>query len=286
MAESHSPSATPESASLAEEHRTEASWTYLLVTTTLRPFTYIFNKMKLLPDVWNLSPKASGNSPTTAGIEQFAQENAQLAAFWKDSSNPSMIFAALDVHAWDGNREKIMEIGLSTWTPVKAHKTQCFHWKIEGNVELQNRYLAHDADIFLFGASEVIAEPDIEPILSSVFESLAMRFKHVVIVGHGIDSTLELLKRYWNAPMSMTVLDTQKIWQFQHQELNQVSFEKALRTTPGANYNKYVLQNAGNDARYTINLLRALGEVAQHFQHRDHIDHEHFAFPPADPLVW
>ncbi|KAI0005783.1 hypothetical protein F4779DRAFT_33018 [Xylariaceae sp. FL0662B] len=282
MIKSTSPDNILEPVPSARENTTRENWTYLHFASIFQPFTYFLGKMKLLCDIWN-TPRTS--FPST--LEPFADENTQFMELWNSPNRSGIVFAALDVHVWDRDHSKVTEIGLSTWCPDDDYnQIYCSHCKVEDHSNLVNRFVANDPDIFIFGNTRVVDASSIGPTLDEEFRAMARHFHRIILIGYGINSTIRLLRDHWAVPNTVLILDIQKLWQFQHRKLHQVTLEDALKTTPGVTYKKHLLNNAGNDTRYMLHLLQAFGTAAQKSRHQTGDDLGHPPFPVEDITVW
>ncbi|KAI4863588.1 hypothetical protein F4820DRAFT_426508 [Hypoxylon rubiginosum] len=188
----------------------------------------------------------------------FIDQNKQLATLLNRSEQSTVIFVAIEAHFLDQAGVKTVEIGLSTWCPDIISSVECHHWIIQHDISLENGY---NSSIFQYGTTQVVTESQIKSILSRYFESLESHFTTISVVGYNIHSTLEILEKHWRVPDSTIVLDTQNIWQSLHGRTCSVPLEQALETTHGVKFSRHLLNNAGNDSRYIIDLLLALGEL-------------------------
>ncbi|KAI0376715.1 hypothetical protein F5Y04DRAFT_285657 [Hypomontagnella monticulosa] len=142
-------------------------------------------------------------------------------------------------------------------------------------MSLINTQTTNEPDTFTFGASVVIGEAQLATCLNEFFQLWTAGNDRLVIVGHGMESTIGLLKDYWKPPASAILLDTQKIWQIQNAQQTSVTLEKALGEkgpAPGldSRYNHYLLNNAGNDARFILDLLKVQAWMAELFVRHAH----------------
>lgn len=235
------------------------SWRCCLFSFLVELTVYLLNWVTvLLLGVWNTSPQIfSRNLPNSS--HEYADDNKRLARIWQGSNKQPIAFTSIVVHAWDLDRSKITDIGVSIWHPESFAKFEInsFHWQIRENITYQNQHILSNPDIFTFGSTELITSTQIAAKLNDVFNSPMIGVRKITIIGHDVRATMGLLEDYWKPPDSTTYLDTQKIWQLQHQQSDQIELEKALETTSGVRFNGHLLHNAGNDARYILLLLRA-----------------------------
>ncbi|OTA90033.1 hypothetical protein M434DRAFT_33941 [Hypoxylon sp. CO27-5] len=244
----------------------EATWYSFLATPV---FTAISNEIMLLYSFWDIL-YVSFVSWVYSVIERYQDDNKMLESISQESCQQSVVFVSISVYAWDIDRTKITDIGTSTWSPsdFKFDPYSC-HWRIKENMGLENRYMPNEPDTFTFGSTVCANETNITSILEEAFTPLFPRFQRVVIVGHGIYSTLELLRNYWKPPACVTILDTQKIWQLQCRQSENITLEGALTTIMETKYDNYLLHNAGNDSYFALCLLRAEGGFGHHSVRKD-----------------
>lgn len=219
----------------------------------------LFHGLKFLLRIKHTSPPRPPLADKGFKFKHYTNDDQKLATLLKEAKNGTVIFASIDVHAWDLDTKKLTDIGVSTWQPDAYGRSdiKSYHWQIRENKSLKNEQTPNYPEIFTFGKTEIVGESHIAAVLDGVFEPLIDQFSRVVVVGHGINTTLTLLKNSWECPGSVIFLDTQKIWQLQHSQSIQVGLEEVLETTPQVRYNKLLLDNAGNDARFTLHLLHA-----------------------------
>ncbi|KAK6954854.1 hypothetical protein Daesc_004826 [Daldinia eschscholtzii] len=195
-------------------------------------------------------------------------EDKVLARVWRESGKKTTVFTSLDIRARDHDRNRITDIGLSTWYLDSGadsidNSMDCYHWKIKGRIPLDHTSSLNHLDTFNFGTTEVISESLITRKLDSIFESLTTQFQRTVLIGHDIEPKLNLLRQYWKPPGHTITLDTQKIWQLQRGPPKDIALEAALDAMWGLKYDKHLLWNAGNGARFTMCLLQAQGLAAR-----------------------
>jgi hypothetical protein len=207
--------------------------------------------------------RAAGHPNKRANtIDRFASDNTLLATLFRQSRTSPVTFAALYVNRHEHNVKIIIDIGLSIWTLGGHRNIESFHWNIQDKNESTITTPPDSTVPFEYGFSEVAKLADIGQLLQTRISTLQAHSSTICIVGHRIDSILSTLKAYWEPQIEAQVLDTQRIWQFQNQKMGEVSFEYALATAPGLSYEKSLLSNAGNDARYTMRLLQSLSREA------------------------
>ncbi|KAI2465264.1 hypothetical protein F4781DRAFT_37599 [Annulohypoxylon bovei var. microspora] len=209
---------------------------------------------------WPLDSWATTSNRST--FERFADQNNQLAALWQRPDRYTIIFVGIYVRICDRDPNKITEIELSTWCPSRQSSVDCLHWKIRENIDNEtSRYKGEDNFVSNDDLSKVVSESSIRSLLNHFFEVLGSHFQTISLVGHDIESVLDPLKTYWTIPESIILLDTQKIWQFQHQQTYRISLEQALYTMLGMNYKN--MPSAGNNARHILKLLQYSGQATE-----------------------
>ncbi|KAI1764601.1 hypothetical protein GGR53DRAFT_305390 [Hypoxylon sp. FL1150] len=233
------------------------AWYHYLLNLAAWPSTYTFSKIKLLLNVWHTHTWLPYGSHLR--LRQYEDDRDKLATLLTKAKTQSIMLISVDVHAWDIDQSKITDIGISTRLlgSIGELRVRSYHWQIKENISLRNKHVLNNSSIFTFGSTKIIPETQISTILNGIIEPLETRFQNIAIVGHDICFLMGLLKNHWEPPGSVILLDTQKIWQQQHARLDQVTFEEALRTTSNVEYDRKLLDNAGNDARFTLHLLQA-----------------------------
>ncbi|KAI1646701.1 uncharacterized protein F4817DRAFT_316417 [Daldinia loculata] len=228
---------------------------------------YHFNRARTLFGIRIVSTRTSSdNVPETR--HKYVDDNEKLASLLRESNKHVTVFISIDVHAWELDRTKITDIGMSAWYSGGNDDNVVLsrHWQIEENKLLKDRYMLNDPDIFTFGKTELISESQIAQKIDYIFESLGAGCQRTVIVGHGIRSTLDLLEKFWEPPGSeVIILDTQIIWQLQNHQSNKVTLETALISASDLSYNVHFLHNTGNNARFILNLLQEQGAMSKRF---------------------
>lgn len=141
-----------------------------------------------------------------------------------------------------------------------------YHWRVKENVSLENHHELNEPDIFTFGSTSLVGQSEIRTLFDDIFESFAARNQKIVVVSHDINSMRSLLKNYWDPPDSVTFLDTGEIARLQYFDSDHCTLERALDITGITKYDKHLLNNAGNDARFTISLLQAQCRRAGQFE--------------------
>ncbi|KAI3318790.1 hypothetical protein HD806DRAFT_302783 [Xylariaceae sp. AK1471] len=198
-------------------------------------------------------------------IDRFRPDNDQLKALLRSRDLDSFVFVVISVLPRK-DKNCLGEIGLSIWYPGQEYDQQnSLHWVIKEERLLGERD-SHDWPIFYFGDTEYIKISEIGALLQDEISSLQHSASHVVIVGHGIERVLNWLQDFWYIPNGVKIIDTQKVWQFQHQKMGDVPLIAALETIPAQFYDKQLLGNAGNEARFTLELLKTLGQESK--EHR------------------
>ncbi|KAI1103474.1 hypothetical protein F4804DRAFT_228691 [Jackrogersella minutella] len=232
------------------------------------PVKYLYNKLKLFLDLGNALLRFARDNISTLALKQDPDDSRILASLWDESKKRVTAFVSIDVNTWAQHRNTITDIGVSIWYPDYSGNSDInsYCWQIKDNDGLENRHMENQPDIFTFGRTDIVSEAQVAGIFDDLFK-FSMAGAQVVIVGHGVRFTLGLLERYWKPPSSAIILDTQKIWQIQYQQSYQVSLEEALDMAAITTYDKNLLNNAGNDARYTLYLLQAQSRVTHIFKH-------------------
>jgi hypothetical protein len=196
-------------------------------------------------------------------IDRFRRDDNQLKALLRDRDLKSIVFVVISLLP-QGAESRLGEVGLSIWSPGQAYyERECLHWVIKEGPP----HKTPDAPIrpsFYFGETEYVKSSEIGPLLHDEIFSLQQSYSHICIVGHGTGRILGHLREFWQVPNGAKVIDTQKVWQYQQKNMCSVPLLAALEIVPSMMYEKQLLGNAGNEAQFTLYLLRALGEVPQH----------------------
>ncbi|KAI1480321.1 hypothetical protein F4774DRAFT_379290 [Daldinia eschscholtzii] len=195
-------------------------------------------------------------------------DNTRLTESLTGSQNLPALFVTISVNTGEANSTKIKDIGISVWHTniVEESEIESYHWRIIENMEDEHVHTISDIETFAFGDSEDIHAAEISDRLNTVLGSSVAEFSNTTIIGYDTQSMKELLRDHWRLPASVEMLDTERIWQIQHRRSDRVPLEIALDTTPGVVYEKGLLHNAGNEARFTLLLLQAQGRVAHEFR--------------------
>ncbi|KAI1660637.1 hypothetical protein F4813DRAFT_299906 [Daldinia decipiens] len=252
------------------------AWCGNLFTLLIKPVIYFFNQPSLLRHVRDILPRTFNNNLLKFEPE-YADDSDRLGSILRESKKYATVFISIEAKVWNQDHNKITDIGLSTWYTGSFDPGRYSHyWQVKDNLSLRNECTANEPDTFMFGSTGLVEEgADIALILDAMFKSLISQPQRVAIVGHDVHSTIGLLKTYWEPPGSIMILDTQRIWQVQYGRVDKVTLEDALDMTLGAVYNKCWLHNAGNDARFILNLLEAQGGLILRAQNDVGLDFEH-----------
>lgn len=189
-----------------------------------------------------------------APVESFADENNRLEAILTGPNQLQTLFVALCLK----RKNVVSEIGFSVWCPGLGDEITSHSWIVSESSSVARP--ATEAR-FLYGKSEVIAPSQIQPFIDATFSSFRRRYDTIHIVGHSARSTEDTIKKLLNQDDFAFGFDTQRIWQYQHREQQEVSLEKILLAMK-IPHQPASLENAGNASHYIILLLQKLGNAA------------------------
>ncbi|KAI1133955.1 hypothetical protein F5Y05DRAFT_406882 [Hypoxylon sp. FL0543] len=271
---------SPPRASLRKKQVMETHWHSNLIILISGLYIFILNKIKSLISLSRILNRDPFSNWLYRIFDQYVDDNRRLESISQESCERSVVFISIVVCAWDVDRTKLTDIGVSFWNPNDIDcNMYSRHWRIKENVSLENRGVPNEPDTFTFGGTNLICETEIGLLLDEFILSLNTQFEKVVVVGYATQSTLDLLREHWKPSGSVTILDTQKIWQVQHGQPGEVTLEEALATTPGLVFDKYLLRNAGNDSCFILRLLQVQGKFDCRFVRKASEQH---AQPPEN----
>ncbi|KAI0835245.1 hypothetical protein F5Y06DRAFT_306384 [Hypoxylon sp. FL0890] len=264
----------PQRLSPEKEKAIEVTWYSSLSIFIVGVYNFVFNKILSVFNFWKPLHHTTFANWLCTLFNQYKDDNKRLEGICQEICEHTTVFISICVHTWDGDQTKLTDIGMSFWIPRTVESnTYSRHWRIRENASLKSQSTPNEPDTFTFGNTDLICETEIAPLLDEFLMSMITRFEKVVIVGHGIRSTMYSLRKHWKPPGSVAVLDTQKIWQVQHQRLEKVSLEEALNTTLGVSFDTYLLHNAGNDSCFILQLLQTQGRFGHRLSGTDSEKH-------------
>ncbi|KAF6259522.1 hypothetical protein COO60DRAFT_1003280 [Scenedesmus sp. NREL 46B-D3] len=183
-------------------------------------------------------------------LAQALPEPSPATALQRSSTpGPAAMFLSLDFEWWERSEDVILEVGWSLWDSLtQQHRTR--HWVIKEHLNKANgRFISDNRMRFLFGSSErgsmdkamaaLQAEVDAAGISEGLDrqqkEALAAAGVELVLVGHGMNSDVEIAELYeieW--PQGMQTFDTQRLYMaWQLKQLNAGAAAKALAAVAG-----------------------------------------------------
>ncbi|GAA5865583.1 hypothetical protein JCM3774_002058 [Rhodotorula dairenensis] len=194
--------------------------------------------------------------------------------------NGAGAFLALDVEAWEFDHDLLLEFGWSIVEYVKdevtgkvSERRETQHVVVKENARRRNRKFAPDArDHFDFGRSITLPQQSIFHLLSGLFSALSAN-QPLFLVFHdprmdlsalrrlGFDTTREFQNDLRKLSTFHTtsggehgvwVVDTQALFSGWLKRKSQIGLERACKEIELATKR---LHNAGNDARYTLDLF-------------------------------
>lgn len=230
------------------------SWIYSSLTQTIRPIATLASRLGVLPYSYNAVYDRNFVDP-----HYNEQENKKLIDVWGKAENARIGFVSLHIFSQKDNETKLSQIGMSKWRSGGLTQTVSVHCQIEHGTPVSEssspRLIAGD---FIFGDTEVITESDVGPWLDATFKSFQFDQDISCLVGHDIRHILHLVKSDWEVPGDVVILDTRAIWESQAKATQHPSFDRTLRRV-GHDRDGSVLNNAGNNARFVLELLKEEG---------------------------
>lgn len=248
---------------------------YSSLIQTVRPVASLAANLGILPYSYNavydrefLNPKYN------------EEENKKLRDLWKivksenedvDEDEVAKIgFITLHIISQKDQETKIDQIGMSKWRSDGWTGMVSVHCQVEHDCQVEHetaesestypRLIAGD---FLTGDTEVITESDVGPWLDATFRSFQMNQDITCLVGHDIRRILHLVQPLWRVPSDIIILDTRAIWEFQAGLKRHPSFEQTLQWITDYRLNRPSINNAGNSARFILDLLQDLGRRSE-----------------------
>lgn len=231
------------------------SWVYSSLIQTIRPVASLAAKLGILPYSYNAIYDRD-----FLNRQYNEQENNRLIEVWKKAKNHEIGFITLHIISQKDNKTKIGQIGMSKWRSNGWTHAADVHCQVEKEIAVsESPYSQLIASDFIFGDTEVITESDVGPWLDATFRSFQINQDTICLVGHDIRRILHLVQPYWKVPSEVIVLDTRAIWEFQNQATKHPSFKETLAGVVGHGHADILFNNAGNDARFLVELLQNEG---------------------------
>ncbi|GAA5985151.1 hypothetical protein JCM10908_002545 [Rhodotorula pacifica] len=197
-------------------------------------------------------------------------------------------FLALDVEAWEFDHDLLLEFGWSIVEYVKDEKTgrvserrETQHVVVKENARRRNRKFAPDArDHFDFGRTITLPQQTIFHLLSGLFSALSAN-QPLFLVFHDPRMDLSALRRLGfdttrdfqhdlrklgsfhetsGGEHGVWIVDTQALFSGWLKRKSQIGLERACKEIDLPTKR---LHNAGNDARYTLDLFEHMMDRAQ-----------------------
>ncbi|KAI0905048.1 hypothetical protein F4823DRAFT_612645 [Ustulina deusta] len=233
-----------------------------LVRMLLAPFSYIF--VYLFSVATNIQHYLFRNRTGSLGSTTRQnhtrplcdQENNKLLEAWSASATSKVLFVTVEVHLLNGQTPEISEIALSRWSPGRSSKIQTSLWVIENDGSDAKAHNAHKTSAFLYGATKTIRADEISIHLADIFQNIRKQFERVYLVGYKINKTLSLVGKAWALPKDIVTIDTERVWQAQHKDVTELSFEQCIERITQLREYSSSLGNAGNKAHLGIQLLQ------------------------------
>ena len=206
----------------------------------------------------------------------------------------SVVFICVDVEAYEKDQSKILEIGISSLdanqlSPVAPGKDganwmgliNSRHFRIQDYAHLRNaNFVEGCPDRFDFGESEWISKLSVPLALGEIFKvpvddeasadgevaaeeprpfGAQRPLRNIILVGHDVKNDIKYLEKLHFNPTTTDsfrgIIDTKELWSALHRDHATRALQNMLTDLGIAGWN---LHNAGNDARYTLQVMIAL----------------------------
>lgn len=201
-------------------------------------------------------------------------ERELLRRIWLEANTTPTAFISLDT---EYTHQGVCELGIAT-TQKHSH-IRARHVVVNDSRRLKRT----KPKPFQFGLSdEVQTEGELLPILVDALASLRAENQVVVLTGHDVQVEIRNLRKCcgWEVPNNVIVLDTQRIWRSWVNVPVRGNLQQALEF-----FNilclKAHLHNAGNDAKYTMELL--VRKASQAVACPAPMDRAHYGVPDPRP---
>ncbi|OIW31439.1 hypothetical protein CONLIGDRAFT_631382 [Coniochaeta ligniaria NRRL 30616] len=199
-----------------------------------------------------MAPSGSDWTATASYAAQALVNNNErelLRRIWLEADAKPTVFVSVDT---EYTNQGVCELGLAT--RQKHTPTFARHFIVNSTRGLKQK----NPKPFNFGLSEEVRhEENLRPILVDTLARLQAENEVVVLVGHDVQVELGNLRKHcgWELPGGVLVLDTLHIWRSWINVPTRGNLEQALEFFDLLKEQPANLHNAGNDARYTMELL-------------------------------
>ncbi|KAE8355204.1 hypothetical protein BDV28DRAFT_129498 [Aspergillus coremiiformis] len=211
--------------------------------------------------------------------------------FWKEP-----VFISIDVESNERHHKQITEVGISTLDTLDLvgtspaddgarwrTKIQSRHLRVEEYAHHVNRdFVAGCPGSFDFGTSEWVSANDLAAVVQASFEipSAAAEHtdgrRHLVLVGHAITGDVQYLRQIGVRMPEDTIqfIDTVDTAEFFRVIRDEKTTRKLGDLLQEFNITGWHLHNAGNDARYTMEVMLCM--ILEHSRRGDRSMTEEF----------
>lgn len=271
----------------SKENGFQQSSIYSSLIQTARPVASLAARLRILPYSYNVIYDRD-----FLNTHYNEEENMRLLDVWRKGEYTETGYISLHIISQKDDETKISQIGMSKWRSDGSTDPISVHCQVERETtESESSSIRLIAGDFIFGDTEVITESDIGPWLDATFKSFQVHQNITCLVGHDIRHILHLVKSDWEAPSDVIILDTRAIWESQTNATQHPSFKKSLGVV-GYGRDDFVFNNAGNNARFILDLVQSLSfqakrtarpqdpEFDRQHEHRRNI-HQHAQVTPA-----
>lgn len=181
------------------------------------------------------------------------------------ASSKDIGIVSVDLEMWERDHTKNLEIGASFVAAVDLldfSKFNTMHYVNTSNLHLQNHLKDLDQrDNFAFGDSILLATDDLRAEMEERMQSFIASYKITYLIGHSIHGDIAWLRQMGFTFMdSMKVIDIARVerWISNPTPYNVMSMEKIIQKLE---LSAESLHNAGNDARYGLEVLSRLAGI-------------------------
>lgn len=240
----------------------EQSWMYSSLIQAARPVASLAAKVGILPHLYSIYDRDFVNP------QYNEEENKKLRDVWRkahdesenENENTKVGFISLHIINRKDDESKIGQIGMSKWRSDGWTGMVSVHCQVEQETAVsESPFLRLVPGDFIYGDTEAITESDVGPWLDATFRSFKTYQDITCLIGHDIHRILHQIQPCWKVPSGVVILDTRAIWEFQSEVKQHPPFERTLEWVMDYRLNKSSINNAGNGARFILDLIQAQG---------------------------
>lgn len=171
-------------------------------------------------------------------------------------THAGVTYLAVDVEAWERDSTKVLEVGLA-WVSAAGLTVHCRHLIVTDHLCYHNgEFVADNRAHFNFGCSEYVELSELNALLAHAVDEIATD-GDVYLVGHSIMGDLRWLEGQGVdlGTRHLTICDVGQAHQARSHALQLTKLQKMMDEL-GMDYCD--LHNAGNDAFYSVEVLRQM----------------------------